>query len=75
MKLWIAKQRYLIDFTLASLARRKTKNLGLLLVYTLLVFVLASVMLYTHAAHEATQVLASSPEVIVCSAWSPAATT
>jgi hypothetical protein len=32
MKLWLAKQRYLIDFTLASLARRKTRNLGLLAV-------------------------------------------
>jgi ABC-type lipoprotein release transport system permease subunit len=66
MKLWIAKQRYLADFTLASLARRKTKNLGLLLVFALLVFVLASVMLFTSALrHEATQVLANSPEVIL----------
>ena len=66
MKLWIAKQRYLADFTLASLARRKTKNLGLLLVFSLLVFVLASVMLFTSALrHEATQVLANSPEVIL----------
>jgi lipoprotein-releasing system permease protein len=30
MKLWLARQRYLIDFTVASLARRKTRNLGLL---------------------------------------------
>ena len=43
MRLWIAKQRYLIDFTLASLARRKTKNIGLVLVFSLLVFALASV--------------------------------
>ena len=66
MKLWLAKQRYLIDFTLASLARRKTRNLGLLLVYTVLVFMLASVTLYTHALRqEAARVLAASPEVIV----------
>jgi ABC-type lipoprotein release transport system permease subunit len=66
MKLWIARQRYLADFTLASLARRKTKNLGLLLVFSLLVFVLASVMLFTSALrHEATQVLANSPEIIL----------
>jgi ABC-type lipoprotein release transport system permease subunit len=66
MKLWIAKQRYLADFTLASLARRKTKNIGLLLVFSLLVFVLASVMLFTSALrHEATLVLAESPEVIL----------
>jgi ABC-type lipoprotein release transport system permease subunit len=66
MNAWIEKQRHLIDFTLASLARRKTKNLGLLLVYTLLVFVLASVALYTHALRqEATQVLKNSPEVVL----------
>jgi ABC-type lipoprotein release transport system permease subunit len=66
MKLWIEKQRYLIDFTLASLARRKARNIGLLLVYTLLVFMLASVTLYTHALRqEAARVLVASPEVVV----------
>jgi hypothetical protein len=66
MKIWIEKQKALIDFTLSSLARRKLKNLGLLLVYTVIVFLLASVMLYTHALrHEAAQVLKNSPEVIV----------
>ncbi len=66
MKIWIKKQTALIDFTLASLARRKLKNLGLLLVYTLIVFLLASVMLYTSALRrEAAQMLQNSPEVIV----------
>jgi ABC-type antimicrobial peptide transport system permease subunit len=66
MRTWIEKQKYLIDFTLASLARRKLKNLGLLLVYTLIVFLLASVMLFTHALRrEAALILAHSPEVIV----------
>lgn len=66
MNAWIEKQRHLIDFTLASLARRRTKNLGLLLVYTLLVFVLASVALYTHALRqEAAQVLKQSPEIVL----------
>lgn len=66
MKTWIEKQKALIDFTLSSLARRKLKNLGLLLVYTLIVFLLASVMLFTHALRqEAAQVLKNSPEVIV----------
>jgi ABC-type lipoprotein release transport system permease subunit len=66
MHAWIEKQRHLIDFTLASLARRKAKNLGLLLAYTLLVFVLASVALYTHALrHEAALVLKHAPEVIL----------
>ncbi len=66
MKIWIAKQTALIDFTVASLARRKVKNLGLLLVYTLIVFLLASVMLYGGALRfEAAQVLQASPEIIV----------
>ena len=66
MRHWIARQRYLIDFTLASLARRKTKNLGLLLVFSLLVFALASVTLLTSALRqEATRVLAHSPEVLL----------
>ncbi|MBS1125907.1 MAG: hypothetical protein H6Q98_845, partial [Nitrospirae bacterium] len=49
MRIWIEKQRNVIDFTLSSLARRKGKNIALLLVYTLLVFLLASVMFFTHA--------------------------
>jgi ABC-type lipoprotein release transport system permease subunit len=66
MKTWIEKQRHLIDFTVASLARRSGKNLGLLAIYTLLVFVLASVALYTHALRvEAQRVLAGSPEVVL----------
>ncbi len=66
MKRWIARQRWLIDYALASAGRRKTRNLGLLAVFALLVFVLASVMLFTLALrHEATAVLARSPEVVV----------
>lgn len=66
MKFWLERQRHLIDFTLASLARRRAKNLGLVAVFTLLVFVLASVMLFTHALrHEATVVLKDSPEIIL----------
>jgi len=63
---WLEKQRHLIDFTLAALARRKAKNLGLLAAYALLVFVLASLALFTQALRqEAGFVLAASPEVIV----------
>lgn len=63
---WLEKQRHLIDFTLASLGRRKTKNIGLLLAYTLLVFVLASLALFTNALRtEAKFVLAASPEIIL----------
>lgn len=60
------KQRYLLDFALSSLWRRKGKNLALLLVYSLVVFVLASVLFFTQALkREAALVLAASPELIV----------
>ena len=66
MRTWIEKQRYIIDFTLSSLLRRKVKNFGLLALYTLIVFVLASVMFFTHAIKkEAALVLKASPEMIV----------
>lgn len=66
MRTWLEKQLHLIDFTLASLARRKSKNIGLLAVYALLVFALASVGLFANALRsEASFVLASSPEVIL----------
>jgi len=75
MPIWLQRQKYLIDFTLSSLLRRRAKNAGLLLVYTLIVFVLASVMLFTHALrHEAVHVLAEAPEIVLQRMW-PDATT
>ncbi len=63
---WIEKQRYLIDLTLSSMLRRKGKNTALVLVYTTVVFLLASVMLFTHALqHEADVVLKEAPEIVV----------
>lgn len=66
MRGFLRRQRYLIDFSLAALARRPAKHLGLLLVYTLIVFLLASVMLFTQSLRrEAERVLAQSPEIIL----------
>ena len=45
MRAYFKRQQYLIDYALAALLRRKARNLGLLLVYTLLVFLFASVLL------------------------------
>jgi len=60
------KQQYLIDFTLSSLLRRKGKNIALLVVYTLIVFMLASVMLFTQALRKESKViLQQSPEIIL----------
>lgn len=66
MKTWIEKQRYIIDFTISSLLRRKVKNLGLLVLYTLIVFILASTMFFTYSIKkEASLILKGSPEIVV----------
>lgn len=62
----IERHRHIIDFTLASLLRRKGKNLSLFTVYTLLVFLLASVMFLAGALNrEATLLLRNAPEIVV----------
>lgn len=62
----LARQRYLLDFTVASLRRRPGRNLSLLLVYTLVVFLLASAMLYSQALKKKAAVLLQhSPEIVV----------
>ena len=62
----IEKQRAIIDFTLASLLRRKGKNAALLLVYSLVVSALASIMFFTQSIRtEAAAVLADAPELVV----------
>jgi lipoprotein-releasing system permease protein len=66
MRQWFARQRYLIDYTAAALWRRKGQNLGLLIVYTALVFLVASVLLYSQALkREAALLLADAPELVV----------
>jgi lipoprotein-releasing system permease protein len=64
--IWIEKQRNIIDFALSSLLRKWGKNLALLTVYTIIVFILASVSFFTSAIQrEASLVLQSSPEILV----------
>ncbi|HEX2964914.1 MAG TPA: hypothetical protein VHO84_03985, partial [Syntrophorhabdaceae bacterium] len=66
MKRWIEKQRNIIDLTLSSLWRRKGKNIALASVYTMLVFLLASVMFLSDSLkYEAASVLKGTPEVVV----------
>ncbi|SMH33809.1 ABC transporter permease [Maritimibacter sp. HL-12] len=60
------RQRALADYTLAALARRRGKNIGLVVIYALVVFVVASALLFSSALrHEADTVLAEAPELIV----------
>lgn len=62
----IERQRYIVDFTLSSLARRKGKNAALLLVYALVIFCLASVLFFVQALRrEARLLLKDSPELLV----------
>ena len=62
----LERHRNIMDFSLSSLARRKGKNISLLLAYILLVFLLASVMFFTHALkNEASRVLNNAPEIVV----------
>jgi cell division protein FtsX len=66
MARWIDRQKNVLDFTLSSLLRRKGKNLALLAVYTLLVFLMASVILATSAIKkEASVILREAPEMVV----------
>ncbi len=63
---WLERQRHLVDHTLASMARRRGRNLALFLVYALVVFLLASALLAAEALRrEAGRVLAGAPEVLV----------
>ncbi|MBI5591174.1 MAG: FtsX-like permease family protein [Deltaproteobacteria bacterium] len=62
----IEKQRHIIDFTLSSLWRRKGKNISLVVVYTFVIFLLASVMFFAHSIKkEAGLILRDTPEIVV----------
>ncbi|MFO1372914.1 MAG: ABC transporter permease, partial [Candidatus Competibacteraceae bacterium] len=66
MRTFLERQKYLLDYTLAALLRRKTRNFGLLLVYTLLVFLFSSVLLLSQGLRrKAAVLLQDAPEVIV----------
>ena len=56
----------ILDFALSSLLRRKSKNLSLLVVYTLIVFVIASLIFFVQALkREAAQTLKEAPDLVV----------
>jgi len=66
MMKWIERQRNITDFTLSSIWRRKGKNTILVIVYTGVIFLLASVILFTGSLKkEAMHVLQDSPDLIV----------
>jgi len=62
----LRRSRSILDFALSSLLRRKGKNVSLLLVYTLIVFVIASLVFFVQALkREARQILAGAPSLVV----------
>jgi cell division protein FtsX len=61
----VERERRLVDFAIASLARRPAKTLGLILVHALIVFLLGSVLLFGAAVRrEAAAILADAPEIV-----------
>ncbi|RII28287.1 MAG: ABC transporter permease [Geobacter sp.] len=66
MSSFINRHRNIIDFALSSLLRRKIKNISLLGVYTLIIFVLASLIFFVHALRrEAALILKNAPDMVV----------
>jgi ABC-type lipoprotein release transport system permease subunit len=63
---YLERQRNIIDFALSSLLRRKAKNISLLAVYTLMVFIIASTIFYIQALkREAALILKDAPDMVV----------
>ncbi|MCF8120652.1 MAG: FtsX-like permease family protein [Deltaproteobacteria bacterium] len=63
---WMERQRAFLDFTLSAILRRKGKNASLLVIYTLMVFLIASIVFFTDGLrHEAQLILQGAPEMIV----------
>jgi len=62
----VNRHRNILDFALSSLIRRKTKNISLFLVYTAVVFALASLIFFVHALkREASLILKGAPDMVV----------
>ncbi|RYH10820.1 ABC transporter permease [Tropicimonas sp. IMCC6043] len=62
----LRRQRALAEYTLAAMARRRGKNIGLVAVYAAVVFFVASAMLFSAALRrEAAIVLSEAPELVV----------
>jgi ABC-type lipoprotein release transport system permease subunit len=66
MRKSIERQRNIIDFALSSMLRRKVKNLSLALLYTLIIFICASLIFFIQAIkREASTLLVEAPDIVV----------
>jgi len=62
----LARIRYFLDFTVSSLLRRKWRTLGLILVYSCIVALLGSALLFgTALRREAAAQLSTGPDIVV----------
>ncbi|MBT0666107.1 FtsX-like permease family protein [Geobacter pelophilus] len=60
------RHKNILEFALSSLLRRRAKNLSLLGLYTMVVFVLASLIFFVHSLkREAAAVLSGAPEMVI----------
>jgi ABC-type lipoprotein release transport system permease subunit len=66
MSATIHRFRAILDFTLSSLLRRRARNLSLLTIYTLVVFVIASLIFFVQALkRDARNLLQQAPDMVV----------
>ncbi|NTV49714.1 MAG: FtsX-like permease family protein [Geobacteraceae bacterium] len=66
MKRAVERHLNILEFTLASLLRRKAKNLSLLAMYLLVIFILASLLFFvTGLKREAAVILNDAPDMVV----------
>lgn len=66
MNTWFEKQLNLLDYALASLRRRKLKNLGIMVVFAAVIFLVASFQFLTASlTATAQQILTEAPEIVV----------
>lgn len=66
MKRSVERHLNILEFTLASLLRRRAKNLSLLAMYLLVIFILASLVFFVTALkREAAIILSDAPDMIV----------
>lgn len=62
----LSRQLHLVDFALTSLWRRKVKAVSLLAVYTLIIFVIASLIFFVQSLkREAALLLQNAPDLVV----------
>jgi ABC-type lipoprotein release transport system permease subunit len=66
MKRAVERHLNILEFTLASLLRRRAKNLSLLAMYLLVIFLLASLQFFVSALkREAAIILSDAPDIVV----------